>query len=208
LAIFVAIIFILQNLILMKNYFLLLLVIHCCQISCAQNHTLSKCKLEGWKGRKANYKVEKIIAYTGKDFKNPAVEYYDGYSEKRKIWKKRYDGIYCMFDTIISDSSYRVKDTFACREFKIIYHVFNPKILVKGKLKKVDGICEDKITPNLIAGLNQKLLDEKILDELPDISIPNWPHVYYLAIRQYQEKYGLHVGLLTLETARHMKLSF
>ena len=90
----------------------------------------------------------------------------------------------------------------------MIYHLKRQEPLVKGERKKVKGICEDTITPNMIASLNQKLLDEKILDELPDISLPNWQQVYYLAIRQYQEKYGLHVGLLTLETVQHMKLKF
>jgi hypothetical protein len=195
----------------MKNYFLLLFVIICNQIVYAQyKHTLSNCRLEVWKGRKTNDKITKIALYTGKDFTNPAIEPHDSFSITQKKWARRKDGVWCETDSTetFKKMVYRVKDTTLCREFRIQYHIWYRKPLVKGKRKKVDGICEAKITPNLIAGLNQKLLDEKILDELPDISIPNWPHVYYIAIRQYQEKYGLAVGLLTLETMQHMKLSF
>jgi hypothetical protein len=175
-----------------------------------QKHTLSDCKLEVWKGRKTNDKITKIAFYTGKDFNNPAIEPHDSFSKVYKKWARRADGVW--FETnswdTLKQMVYRVKDTTACRDFIVKYHVWLRSPVVKGKLKKIEGICEDKITPNLIAGLNQKLLDEKILTELPDISIPNWPHVYYIAIQQYQEKYDLHVGLLTLETVQHMKLSF
>jgi hypothetical protein len=206
----VLIIFGLQNLIIMKKYFLLLLVTYYYQTSYGQKHTLSDCQLEVWKGRKTNDKITKIAFYTGKDFKNPAIEPHDSVSVTQKQWERRKDGVWCLSDSMetLKQIVYRVKDTTACKAFIVKYHVWLRKPLVKGKLKKVEGICENKITPNLIAGLNQKLLDDKILDELPDTNIPNWPHVYYIAIRQYQEKYGLHVGLLTLETVQHMKLTF
>ncbi len=194
----------------MTKYFLLFFTIYCYPMTYAQKHTLSDCKLEVWKGRKTKDKITKIAFYTGKDFNNPLIERFDSFSITQKKWERRKDGVWCIADSMetLTQAVYRVKDTIACREFIMKYHVWLRKPLVKGKLKKVEGICEDKITPNLIAGLNQKLLEEKILEELPDISLPNWPQVYYLAIRQYQEKYGLHVGLLTLETVQHMKLKF
>jgi hypothetical protein len=195
----------------MKKYVLLLLFLFCCEsmMYAQEKHTLSSCKLEVWKGRKTKDIITKIALYTGNDFKNPAIEPHDSFSMTQKKWAMR-NGVWCQTDSTetLQKIVYRVKDTTTCREFRMKYHVWYRKPLVEGKRKKVEGICEDQITPNLIAGLNQKLLDEKILEELPDTSIPNWPHVYYIAIRQYQEKYGLHVGLLTLETVQHMKLSF
>jgi hypothetical protein len=214
----------------MKHFILLSIVFVCKQISFTQmptrridaaqipvkivapNHTLSKCKVKVWEGRKAEYKAEKIAlaSFTQKEFNSPDVELYERIIKEHEEWAMRYDGVWCKTGKMLKDTIhvYSVKDTIAYRKFQVIYHASQEKILEKGKEKTVKGICEDKITDQLIAGLNQKLLEEKILTELPDLNIPNWPYVYYVAIKQYQVKYGLAVGLLTQETVKHMKLSY
>ncbi len=174
----------------------------------AQSQQLSSCQVEVWKGRKTNYKIDKIAAYTGNDFQNAPIEFYWGYSLKTKVWEKNSEGIFCLVDNTISDSIYRVKDTINCRDFKLRYIVSYQDVITEGTKLTVKGICKRKITPSLEKALTEKLLSEGLLLEVPDRDLHNWEHVYYVAIRKYQEKYSLNVGLLTQETAKHMNLSY
>jgi hypothetical protein len=115
----------------MKRAFLLFATFFLCSKT-AHSQPLSLCQVEVWKGRKINYQIDKIAAYTGKDFKNAPIELFWGYSEKIKVWKKDSRGILCLADSTLSDTIYRVKDTVNCRDFNLTYIVSYRDLISKG----------------------------------------------------------------------------
>lgn len=170
--------------------------------------TLSDCKVEAWQGRRTNFKIAKIPVYMGKDLKNAPIMYYDRHKYVEKIWETRTDGKVCLTDKTVYDSIYVVTDTLKCRDFKVYYFAAYKDLVTEGKKVKTKGFCPDKITPQLKKELLDKLVAEDVLLEIPDENVPNWEHVWLIAIMNYQQKYDLAVGLLTVETAKHMKLHF
>ena len=165
------------------------------------------CEVVVWKGRKAHYTAEKIALYTGRDVKNPAVVFYDDYSFKTQVWRKNENGIFCLKDTLVSDKIYRVTDTTQCRDFRIQYCVSYKNVFVKGKKQTVKGLCETAIVGDFKKKLMEKLIQEGCLTELPDENLQNAHHVLNVAIMTYQEKMGLSVGGLSLETVKLMQLA-
>ena len=165
------------------------------------------CEVIVWKGRKAHYTAEKIALYTGKDVKNSAVVFYDDYSFKTQVWRKNENGIMALKDTLISDKIYRVTDTTQCRDFRIQYCVSYKNVVVKGKKQTVKGLCETAIVGDFKKKLMGKLIQEGCLTELPDENLQNAHHVLNVAIMTYQEKMGLSVGGLSLETVKLMQLT-
>ena len=164
------------------------------------------CEVVVWKGRKAHYTAEKIALYTGKDVKNPAVVFYDDYSFKTQVWRKNENGIFCLKDTLISDKIYRVTDTTQCRDFRVQYCVSYKNVVVKGKKQTVKGLCDADVVGEFKKKLMEKLIQEGCLTELPDEKLQNAHHVLNVAIMTYQEKMGLSVGGLSLETIKLMQL--
>ena len=163
------------------------------------------CDVVIWKGRKANYHMEKMPIYTGKDTNNAAVVFYHDYSFKTQIWKRRPDGIYCLGDTSVFDRTFRVIDTVKCRDFRVQYCGYHD-IIIKGTKQTVKGICPETIVPHFKKKLTDKLIQEGFLTEAPDDSLKQAYNVVSSAMAKYQEKYDLGVGNLSLETAKHMKL--
>ena len=192
----------------MNKTFLALIFTLFSVVNSLNGQTLSDCKVEAWQGRRTNFQVAKIPVYVGKDLKNAAVVYYDRHTELVKAWKKLPNGIYCLTETAVYDSIFIVKDTVQCRDFKIYYFASYKYLATEGKKVKMKGICPDKITPQFKKELLDKLVAEDIMLEIPDENIPNWEHIWLIAIMNYQQKYNLAVGLLTIETAKHMKLHF
>lgn len=170
--------------------------------------TLSNCDLEVHKGRRTNFVIDKIALYTGKDFDNAPVKCYDKLIQKEQYWKKDSRGIFCLADTVRDYSTYVVTDTVKCRDFKMYYWVSYRDLVTKGKKVKMKGFCPEKMTNELIKELIDKLLAEELLYEIPDDTFGNWQRVIPMAVMKYQQKYDLAVGLLTVETAKHMKLNF
>jgi hypothetical protein len=192
----------------MKKTFLLLILIVGSFLNSVKSQNLSDCKLEVWKGRKTNFQIAKIAVYTGQSMKNVPIQYYDRRTENVKVWEKGADGRVCLVDKIAYDSIYVVTDTIKCRDFKVYYFANYKDLVTEGKKGKSKGFCPNKITPELKKELLAKLLAEDVLYEIPDENVPNWEQVWLIAIMNYQQKYDLAVGLLTVETAQHMKLHF
>jgi hypothetical protein len=167
---------------------------------------LSDCKVEAWQGRRTNFQIAKIPVYMGNSLKNAPVTYYDRRKDVVKVWETRADGKVCLADKVVYDSIYVVNDTLKCRDFKVYYFASYRDLVTEGKKVKTKGICPNKMTPQLKKALLDKLVAEDVLLEIPDENVPNWEHVWLIAIMNYQQKYDLAVGLLTLETAKHMGL--
>jgi hypothetical protein len=195
-------------LIAMKKTFLLLVLIFGSFLNSIESQNLSDCNLEVHKGRRTNFVIDKIALYTGKDFKNDPVKCYDRVVRKEKTWRKDGLGVFCLVDTVRYDSTYVVTDTAKCPDFKMYYWVSYRDLVKKGTKTKMKGFCPDKMTNELIKELIDKLLAEDLLYEIPNDTFGNWQRVIPIAIMKYQQKYDLAVGLLTVETARHMKLHF
>jgi hypothetical protein len=192
----------------MKKTFLLLIFIVGSFLNSVKSQPISDCKVEAWQGRKTNFQIAKIAVYTGRDMKNTAIAYYDRRTEMVKVWEKKADGRVCLVDKVAYDSIYVVTDTIKCRDFKVYYFANYKDLVTEGKKVKTKGFCPNKMTPQLKKELLEKLLVEDVLYEIPDENVPNWEHVWLIAIMNYQQKYDLAVGLLTVETAQHMKLHF
>jgi hypothetical protein len=169
---------------------------------------LSDCDLEVYKGRRTNFVIDKIALYTGKDFENAPVKCYDKLIRTEKYWKKDNRGVFYLADTVRDYSTYVVTDTVKCRDFKMYYWVSYRDLVKKGTKVKMKGFCPKKMTNELIKALIDKLLVEGLLYEIPDDTFGNWQRVIPMAVMKYQQKYDLAVGLLTIETAKHMGLHF
>jgi hypothetical protein len=192
----------------MNKTHLLMYLIAFSFINSSNAQRISNCNVDAWIGRKTNFKIEKIAVYTGNDFKNAPVSCYERISEKQQVWKKNEKGVMCLVETMRNDSTFIVTDTLKCRDFKVYYWVSYRDLVTKGKKVKMQGFCPDKMTNDLMWELVNKLSEEGLLLEMPDDTIPNWDHVIPIAVMKYQQKYDLAVGLLTIETAKHMKLHF
>ena len=173
----------------------------------SQNAT-QNCKLEVWKGRKTNFKINKIALYTGRSGDNTATQLYRVKTEKNKVWKKLEGGILCLVEEEKVIKLYTVIDTVKCRDFTLIYDIPEPEIIVEGKKVKTKGLCEENLTPALHKALTTELLSEGLLFEIPNPNFTNWDQLYLIAVQKYQEKYDLGVGGLTMETVKHMKLNY
>jgi hypothetical protein len=192
----------------MKKTFLLLVLIVGSFLNSVKSQNLSDCDLEVHKGRRTNFVIDKIALYTGKDTVNDPVKCYDKLIRKEQYWKKDSRGVSRLADTIRDYSTYIVTDTAKCPNFKMYYWVSYGDLVKKGTKVKMKGFCPNKMTNELIKELIDKLLAEGLLYEIPDDTYGNWQKIIPIAIMKYQQKYDLAVGLLTVETAQHMKLHF